>query len=78
MSEQAEALPQSSDLPPPPSVGARFIVPLLEDGNSIAEAEASEYTLAVTLSSEEKEKMLRVMEAALLTTQEPLSLAELK
>ena len=77
MSEQAEALPQSSDLPPP-SVGARFIAPLLEDGNSIVEAEASENALASTLSSGEKEKMSRVLEAALLTTQEPLSLAELK
>ena len=78
MSEQAEALPQSSDIPPPPSVGARFIAPLLEDGNSIVAAEAPENALASTLSSEEKEKMLRVLEAALLTTQEPLSLAELK
>ncbi len=35
-------------------------------------------TLATNLSQEDREKMLRVFEAALLTTPEPLSLAELK
>ena len=82
MSEQAEALPQSSDLPPPPSVGARFIAPdfpaVIEEGSSPAETESSMNSLTTALSHGEREKMLRVLETALLTTQEPLSLAELK
>ena len=72
MSEQAEALPQSSDLSSLPAVGAQFIAPAL------AEAETFMYSLTPTLSPEERGKMLRILEAALLTTQEPLSLAELK
>ena len=99
MSEQAEALPQSSDLPPPPSVGARFIpkagnplsneldvdltlapdFPAVIEEDSISdETESSMHSLTPTLSPGEREKMLRILEAALLTTQEPLSLAELK
>ena len=79
MSEQAEALPQSSDLSHPASVAAQFIAPILpiliEEGSASAEIAAA---ISAPLSLEVRGKMLRVLEAALLTTQEPLSLAELK
>lgn len=78
MSEQAEALPQSSNLPPP-SVGARLIAPtLVDEENDPAQAAAFAGSPAPILSPEERGKMLRILETALLTTQEPLSLAELK
>ena len=70
MSEQAEALPQSSDLPPPPAI--------IEEGICPAEVVESMRSLSQAISIGEQEKMLRILEAALLTTQEPLSLAELK
>ncbi len=79
MSEQAETLPQSSDLSHPASVVAQFIAPispiLIEEGSAAAEIVAA---ISAPLSPEVRGKMLRVLEAALLTTQEPLSLAELK
>ncbi len=79
MSEQAEALPQSSDLSHPAAVVAQFIAPispiLIEEGSGSAEIVAA---INAPLSPEVRGKMLRVLEAALLTTQEPLSLAELK
>ena len=69
MSDQTSTSPQNN-LPSFPEIG--------EEGASVAEIAAPVNSLAPTLSHEERAKMLRVLEAALLTSHEPLSLAELK
>ena len=68
MSEQAEVLLQSNDLPS--TIEEVVAVPLL----SLTPTHPQEERKA----QEERKEILRVLEAALLTTQEPLSLVELK
>ena len=70
MSEQAAALSQSSELPP--------AVEQEEEKNNVVEIAAVAAVPDAMPSQEERQKMLRILEAALLTAQEPLSLAELK
>jgi len=70
MSEQAAALSQSSELPP--------AVEQEEEKSNVVEITVASAMPDATLAQEERLKMLRILEAALLTTQEPLSLAELK
>ncbi|TXT27424.1 MAG: segregation and condensation protein B [Gallionellaceae bacterium] len=72
MSEQAAASPQQTNLPSPSGGGAGG------EGASCGEITVPMNSFTPTLSQGEREKILRVLEAALLTTQEPLSLAELK
>ena len=52
--------------------------PLPQPNNIVAEVTVPASSLTPTLSQGERERMLRILEAALLTAQEPLSLAELK
>ena len=66
MSEQAEALLQSNDLS------------LSLQAGGMSEGDYPIESPVTAISAGEKEKMLRILEAALLTTQEPLSLVELK
>ena len=68
MSELAAASPQPTNLP------SR----VEGEGASHGEITAPVNSITPTLSQSEREQMLRVLEAALLTAQEPLSLAELK
>lgn len=79
MSEPAAALtqPSNSPLPAQNGVDANTAVPadLLPALSGAAPIFSSDEPI---FSNDEKEKLLRRLEAALLTTQEPLSLAELK
>ena len=49
-----------------------------EQSTAVAEMEHAVLPTSTTISPEERELLLRVLEAALLTTQEPLSIPELK
>lgn len=70
MSEQAEeSLPSNNFSSPSEGAG---------EENNVVEIAASMPSATPVFSPGEREKMLRILEAALLTTQEPLSLAELK
>ena len=68
MSEQAEVLLQSNDLPS--SIEEEVAASLLSLTPTLSQEER--------IAQEERKEILRVLEAALLTTQEPLSLVELK
>jgi len=70
MSEQAATSSQSSELLP--------VVEQDEEISNVVEIAAVAATPDSTPTQEERQKMLRIVEAALLTAQEPLSLAELK
>ena len=73
MSEQTAASPQPNSLTPVPGTAPeKDIAPTVIDSTPHANFPQS------TLAPNEQEKILRILETALLTTQEPLSLTELK
>jgi len=92
MSEQAAVLPQQINLPSPSGGGVggeginhgeiavpvNSLTPTLMEPLAIRLGCPDAAAKSLVISQEEREKVLRVLEAALLTTQEPLSLAELK
>lgn len=91
MSEQAAALPQQSNFPASPEGAGgggandaetatimNSLTPTLMEPLAIRPGCPDAAAKPPVISQREREQMLRVLEAALLTAQEPLSLAELK